>query len=66
MTERKTGRSGSEAATPGLDQGAIERRARDIYVAHGSQPGRDVENWLQAERELLEELGRGKARRGRR
>ena len=35
--------------TPTEDQ--IRRRAYDIYMKHG-EPGRDAENWLQAEREL--------------
>ena len=29
----------------------IRRRAYEIYMKHG-EPGRDAENWLQAEREL--------------
>ena len=30
----------------------IRRRAHEIYVERGSEPGYDVEDWLQAEREL--------------
>jgi len=30
----------------------IRFRAYEIYVARGEQPGRDVDDWLQAEREL--------------
>lgn len=30
----------------------IERRAFELYVASGCKEGRDLENWLQAEREL--------------
>ena len=33
----------------------IRRRAYDIYLERGEQPGRDLDDWLQAEREL--ELG---------
>ena len=33
-------------------QEEIGRRAYEIYVLNGSQPGRDLENWLQAEQEL--------------
>jgi len=29
----------------------IRRRAYEIYMKHG-EPGRDTQNWLQAEREL--------------
>jgi hypothetical protein len=31
----------------------IARRAREIYERSGRRPGRDLENWLQAERELI-------------
>jgi len=30
----------------------IRRRAYEIYLERGEQPGRDLEDWLQAEREL--------------
>jgi hypothetical protein len=36
----------------------IERRAHQIYVERGAAPGQDVEDWLQAERELLEKYGK--------
>lgn len=32
--------------------GEIAARAREIYLASGSQPGHDLDNWLQAEYEL--------------
>ena len=52
------------ATTPGPNGSApvtdtdIARRAYDLYVARGCEPGRDVEDWLQAERDL-----RGAAKR---
>ena len=30
----------------------IRRRAYEIYLARGEQPGRDLDDWLAAEREL--------------
>jgi len=30
----------------------IRRRAYEIYLEHGEQPGQELEDWLQAEREL--------------
>ncbi len=30
----------------------IRQRAYEIYLARGSAPGHEVEDWLQAEREL--------------
>ncbi|HEX4783418.1 MAG TPA: DUF2934 domain-containing protein [Candidatus Sulfotelmatobacter sp.] len=37
-------------------QEAIRRRAEEIYVRNGRIPGRDAENWAQAEQEILQEL----------
>jgi hypothetical protein len=36
----------------------IELRAYQIYVERGSAPGQDAEDWLQAERELIEKYGK--------
>lgn len=30
----------------------IARRAYEVYLARGAAPGRDLEDWLQAERDL--------------
>jgi hypothetical protein len=35
-------------------QGAISQRAREIWESSGQIDGHDLENWLQAEKELLE------------
>jgi hypothetical protein len=42
-----------------LARGEIELRAHEIYVERGGAPGKDVEDWLQAERELLEKGKKG-------
>ena len=34
---------------------AIRRRAEEIYIRNGRIPGRDIQNWIQAEREILSE-----------
>src|SRR5260370_239894 len=34
---------------------AIRRRAEEIYIRNGRIAGRDVENWVQAETEILRE-----------
>ena len=39
-------------------RGEIELRAHQIYVERGGAPGQDVDDWLQAERELLEKYGK--------
>ena len=36
----------------------IELRAYQIYIERGGAHGQDVEDWLQAERELVEKYGR--------
>ncbi|HET7891280.1 MAG TPA: DUF2934 domain-containing protein [Candidatus Sulfotelmatobacter sp.] len=35
---------------------AIRRRAEEIYIRNGRIPGRDNENWAQAEQEIMREL----------
>jgi hypothetical protein len=40
-----------DAATD-ISEHDIARRAYDLYLTRGSEPGHDVEDWLQAEREL--------------
>ena len=34
----------------------IKRRAYKIYLERGEQPGRELDDWLQAERELARRL----------
>jgi DUF2934 family protein len=40
-----------DAATD-LTENDIARRAYDLYLMRGGEPGHDVDDWLQAEREL--------------
>ena len=47
-TEPKDGSVVAESAT--IDQ--IARRAYEIYLQRGPGPGRDLDDWLQAEQEL--------------
>jgi len=37
-------------STPSRDE-QIRRRAYEIYLERGEQPGRELDDWLQAERE---------------
>ena len=67
MAPRPENYDGSEAVEPGADaqeqdrwldsspEEDIRRRAYEIYLARGEEPGRDVEDWLQAERELMQD-----------
>jgi len=43
--------SSRESSVPGIDD--IAQRAYELYEARGSEPGRDLDDWLQAERELM-------------
>lgn len=42
---------------------AIRRRAEEIYERNGRIPGRDIENWTQAEQEVLREAEQRSVRR---
>lgn len=35
----------------------VQRRAYEIYLSQGGTDGRDLDNWLQAERELSQAKG---------
>jgi len=45
------------AEAPAPNGSDIARRAYDLYLARGCDPGHDVEDWLQAERELRDTAG---------
>jgi Protein of unknown function (DUF2934) len=46
-------RTPKSQAQPATDTtGGIARRAYDLYLARGCEHGHDVEDWLQAERNL--------------
>lgn len=47
-----------DSHTPTLPdlQAAIRRRAEEIYVQSGRIPGHDLENWAQAEQEIMHEF----------
>jgi hypothetical protein len=42
----------SKVPAPTLQTDEIARRAYEIFLARGGEPGRDLDDWLQAEREL--------------
>ena len=51
---RPTSRTRKEGLSTNLTPGDIATRAFELYCSRGCQDGNDVEDWLQAERELLE------------
>jgi Protein of unknown function (DUF2934) len=48
--------SSAERATPSDLHELIRQRAEEIYDRRGRVPGHDLENWAEAEREILHEL----------
>lgn len=54
-----------EAVVPALSNEEIARRAYEIHLARGGEPGHDLEDWLQAEKELIDEARRAEALGGR-
>lgn len=61
---RGTAATGSGERTPSAPQPIarptqepIAARAHEIYLRRGGAPGRELDEWLQAERELKTELG---------
>src|SRR5689334_8530849 len=47
--------SGGSGAADTTMHEAIRRRAEEIYIRNGRIPGRDLDNWSQAEREIRRE-----------
>lgn len=43
---------GRTIVPPAVTDADVARRAYEVYLARGQQDGHDVEDWLQAEREL--------------
>ena len=58
MSSKPKASGTEEAKQPSLEvvdsarEQEIRRRAYEIYLERGEEPGRDLEDWLQAEREL--------------
>jgi hypothetical protein len=48
---------GAPVRQPSPTHEEIERRAYEIYLSQGAPEGRDLDNWLQAERELSQANG---------
>jgi hypothetical protein len=46
------GETGEVSAGNSARDEEIRRRAYEIYLERGEQPGRELDDWLQAEREL--------------
>jgi hypothetical protein len=53
-----TEKSQPETVPGAPTRGEIELRAYQIYIDRSAAHGQDVEDWLQAERELVEKYGK--------
>ena len=54
-SDRQEAVTTSTGDSPVLDE--IRIRAYEIYVERGGQPGHDLDDWIQAERELGSKVG---------
>ena len=57
-TEKSSSESQPQTASGAPTREEIELRAYRIYVERGGADGQDGEDWLQAERELVEKYGK--------
>lgn len=55
--------SGASDAADSKRQEVIRRRAEEIYIRSGRIPGRDLENWAQAEQEIRRETAETRPRK---
>jgi hypothetical protein len=51
-TVTQAAETGETSITTAARDAEIRRRAYEIYLERGEQPGRELDDWLQAEREL--------------
>ncbi len=52
MAGKKNGKRTAEQAQPEPSEDQIRIRAYEIYIARNGGPGNEIEDWLQAEKEL--------------
>ena len=57
-TEKSSSESQPQTASGAPTREEIKLRAYQIYVERGGAQGQDVEDWVQAERELVEKYGK--------
>ena len=53
QTNEKTGQTTQAAKGAAPDHGHIAKRAYELYMQRGQQEGQALENWLDAERQLV-------------
>ena len=58
MPEKKSKSKRPSSSQVPVDREAVARLAHELYLRRGCEPGHDVEDWLSAERILLERTAR--------
>jgi len=58
---RKPGKSEQKTSRPRVDQEAVAKLAYEMWLTRKAEHGHDVEDWLAAERLLLEEESKREA-----
>ncbi len=62
-TSRKAKRKAVKSPKPAVNPEHVARLAYELYIRRGCEHGRDLDDWLVAERLLLAEEKRGKGKR---
>jgi hypothetical protein len=57
-THEKPEQTAAQPKPPAPTPEQIQKRAHEIFVARGGEPGRELDDWLLAEYELKAEIGR--------
>jgi len=58
LTDPIAPQDSGDTCAAGVDRERIASRAYELYMARGGQHGRALEDWLEAEQELLESTRR--------
>ena len=56
MSKSKPRQNSEAGFAPSVSTDAIAQRAYALYLARGNEDGHDLEDWIRAERELLEKI----------
>ena len=65
MPNKSPKMSRTPTSKPLVDREALARLAYELYLRRGGEHGHDVEDWLEAERILMEKISRSNGRRSR-
>jgi hypothetical protein len=60
QTDEKAEQAAARPTPPTPTQEQMQKRAYELFVARGGEPGRELDDWLLAEHELKPEIKRRK------